>query len=198
MSVFAQLATWLAIAIPLFLKLGLLIGALGSLIEAIGVQFNKKALVSIGQKLEAIAVDIPKLIGKLPQFPDPQGGSPNFSSTRLPKDPNPPSIPPLSAAMVCLASLVFSLSACALFESKIPALEQCAPTPAQLAQQVADILLAGGDYQSALEQQALKDGENAVLCAVHAFMTSHKVGASENETAAKARAKAYLDAKGAK
>lgn len=133
--------------------------------------------------------------GKLGARKGPPTGPNDYSSKRLPQDPKPPSIPPLAAACVALGLM---LSGCALFESKVPALEQCAPTPAALAAQVADILAAGGDYKSALEQLALKDTEAAVLCAVEAFVGDGKVASSDGDAAAKARGREYLASKGVK
>lgn len=99
-------------------------------------------------------------------------------------------------ALLMLLGVSFALNSqgCAFFDSKVPALEKCAPTPGELATQVADILVAGGDYVASLEQLAAKDGEAAIICAVHAFID--KPAGGENAAPAKARAHAYLASKG--
>ena len=103
-----------------------------------------------------------------------------------------------AAALALLCGLTFAATGCSLFESKAPELEKCAPTPAALATQVAEILEAGsGDYASELEQLALTDGENAIVCAVGAFFSDLKtVDAAPGRVDAKARAHAYLKSKG--
>jgi hypothetical protein len=111
----------------------------------------------------------------------------------------PPSSPnwPTAAALFLLCCFGLHASACSLFGSKLPAAEKCLPTPATLLSQVTDILLAGGDYTTALEQKALADGEDAVLCAVKAFLSSgSKLAAGEADLAARKRARAYLATKG--
>lgn len=112
------------------------------------------------------------------------------------------SIPPIVGAGLCLLlafASVQSLTGCAFFESKLPSAEKCLPTPADLAARVADILLAGGDYKTALEQLALTKTESLVVCAVKAFLSSpQKLGDSEDGAAAHARASSYLVWKGIK
>jgi len=115
-------------------------------------------------------------------------------AVQTPPGPKPPSIPPLAAAG--LFALCFVLGGCALFESKLPDAERCLPTPASLAAQVADILAAGGDTTTALEQLAITQGEQAVICAVKAFLS--KPAASPTDSPERDRARAYLAAKGVK
>jgi hypothetical protein len=122
-------------------------------------------------------------------------------SVSPPPPPKGPSIPPLAAAGLFLICLV--LNGCGLFGSGgafWPKVEHCAPSPATLVSQVADVLAAGGDYEAALEQIALQDGKEAVLCAVQAFVSSigSKVGASESDSAARARGQAFLTKVGTK
>jgi hypothetical protein len=123
----------------------------------------------------------------LPGMPSNRSAAPLQSSGR--------SVLPVIGLMLVLC---FALSDCALFGSKLPDAEKCLPTPATLLSQVTDILLAGGDYTTALEHEAEAAGEGVVLCAVKAFLGSDKVGAGEADLAARKRARAYLTAKGAK
>lgn len=57
----AALPVWLAIA----LKVGVLVGLFGSLLEEIGKRFGLLRLVAVGQQIEAIAVDVPKFVEKI-------------------------------------------------------------------------------------------------------------------------------------
>lgn len=93
------------------------------------------------------------------------------------------------------------LTGCGFFASKgvtWPTLAaNCLPSPAKLVSQVEAILFAGGDYEKALEQQALTDGAGAVECAVaeatQALLASKgKVGASAQAGPAADRGKAFL------
>lgn len=104
-----------------------------------------------------------------------------------------PRVPPLACLMLALC---FVLPGCALFGSKLPAAEKCLPTPASLLSQVTDILLAGGDYTSALEVKAQADGEDVLICAVKAFLGSSQHAAGTSDIEARKRARAYLSAKG--
>lgn len=88
---------------------------------------------------------------------------------------------------------MLAVSSCALFASRLPDAEKCAPTPASLAAEVADILTAGGDMTAALDQLAVAQTEQAVFCAVEAFLSDGKFSSSSE---AKARARSYLASKG--
>lgn len=94
--------------------------------------------------------------------------------------------------MIAIAFSALSLQGCAWFKGSFwPNVEHCAPTPAALASEVAQILAAGGDYESALEQAGLKEGKDAVECAVIAFTNS--LGGPEGEnSAAKLRGRSFL------
>jgi hypothetical protein len=112
-----------------------------------------------------------------------------------PKDPSPPAAS--LVGVLCFAALCFALGGCAIFGahgSFWPKVEKCAPSPASLVSQVADILVAGGDYEAALKALALQDGAAAVICAVQAFVSStgHKFGAGPEELSGVARGKAFL------
>lgn len=116
-----------------------------------------------------------------------------------PKIPKPPSTPSGMGPMggMLALCLCLSLASCAIFGSGgsfWPKVEKCAPIPASLVRQVADILVAGGDYEAALKQLALQDGGAAVICAVQAFVSSiaSKVGAAPDELSGEARGKAFL------
>jgi len=122
-------------------------------------------------------------------------GAPSNRSAAPLQAPKPFVPPPMG--LLCLFCLgCFGLSGCALFESKLPDAEKCLPTPASLAAQVADILAAGGDTTTALEQLAITQGEQAVICAVKAFLS--KPAVSPTDSPERARARAYLAAKGVK
>jgi len=63
-----QIQAFLAYVGPLLLialKVGVVIGGTGSVLEAIGKWRAWPKLVAVGQKLEAIGADIPKLVGKI-------------------------------------------------------------------------------------------------------------------------------------
>ncbi len=96
-----------------------------------------------------------------------------------------------------VAMLAFHSTGCAWFNSKLPAAEKCLPTTAALAGQVATILAEGGDYVAKLEALAQMDGEATVLCAIQAFLSAKKPGASEDSAASHERAHHYLMLKGA-
>jgi hypothetical protein len=57
----AALPAWLAIA----LKVGVVIGLIGSLVEEVGKRFNLPRLAAVGQQIEAVAVDVPKLVSRV-------------------------------------------------------------------------------------------------------------------------------------
>lgn len=122
-------------------------------------------------------------------------GAPSNRSSAPLQAPKPFVPPPMGLLMLCFA-LVFAASGCSLFESKLPDAEKCLPTPASLAAQVADILASGGDTTTALEQLAVTQTEQAVICAVKAFLS--KPAASPVDSPERARARAYLAAKGVK
>lgn len=167
--------------------------ALQKFLRAVGLDpFNLLAAVSLWAK------------GKLPEAQ--QNGAKAVAAFKIasiapPPPPPPPSDPPWNPSAMIAALLVVCFaahtSACSVFGSNgsfWPKVEHCAPSPASLVSQVADILLAGGDYEAALKQKALIDGAAIVECAVAAFVQSigHKVGASPDELAGEARGKAFL------
>lgn len=170
--------------VPAFLALGIAIGAVGTGLEALGAWIGKTWLVALGQKLEAIGADIPKLVGKL----------------------KPPALPMLMLALTLLVPLVIFCSACGLFSSSGPLypIAQCAPSPATLLEQVKAILLDGTGYMQKLDElgkQLGKDGLHLVVCATAEYdqeLSSAKLPATAAESAARARAEAYLAARGAK
>jgi hypothetical protein len=123
-------------------------------------------------------------------------GAPSNRSSAPLRAPQPFKPPPLTLLTLALCLGCFVLSGCAFFESKLPDAEKCLPTPAALAAQVADILAAGGDTTAALEQLAVTQTEQAVICAVKAFLG--KPAASPSDSPSRARARAYLSTKGAK
>jgi len=182
MTQLQQLFTWLAAGIPVFLALGVAIGGIGSLLEAIGVWKNWPALVAIGQKFEAIGADIPKLLSKLPKVPA--------------------SLIPLVLGLTFAATV----AACSLFGSggALAPVADCAPTAPELEHQVANILTDGTEYSAKLDdlaQQIGKDGLATVECAVQAYLgelAAVKMAASPAQAAAKERGKAYLASKGGK
>lgn len=105
------------------------------------------------------------------------------------------SVPPLVGLMIgCL----LALGACSLFGSKSPLWPdeaKCLPSADSLLREVADILLAGGDYETALAHLAEKDTGAAVVCAVSTLVNdwgSGKLGADEPHLAGSARGKAFL------
>jgi hypothetical protein len=124
----------------------------------------------------------------------------NDGTAKPPSKFPPASKPPTFGGMgpmggMLVMCLVLSLTGCAWFKGSFwPNVSHCAPSPASLVADVADILSAGSNYESALEQLALVKGKDLVLCAVEAFVNSigKKVGASPEEMAAHARGKAFL------
>lgn len=109
---------------------------------------------------------------------------------------SPSSSPPFAPIALLLLCCCFGLSqsGCALFGSGgsfWPKVEHCAPSPSILVSQVATVLAAGGDYESALEQLALSDGKEIVECAVQAFVNSI-AGPEGESTGAKSRGRAFL------
>lgn len=114
----------------------------------------------------------------------------NRSTAPLPSTKNPVKVPPLVGLMLCLFALC--LAGCNWLESKAPAVEACAPTPAALAAQVAAILADGGDYKSKLEALFVTDTEAAVVCAVQAFLSAKSTNVGAEDSQAKARGQAFL------
>jgi hypothetical protein len=117
------------------------------------------------------------------------------SSAPLPSNPKPPTGLASALALLLAIGLAFHSTGCAWFKGSFwPNVAKCAPSAASLVAQVGQLLAAGGDYETALEQLALADGKDLVLCAVQAFVNSvgSKVGASPDELAAVARGKAFL------
>lgn len=99
--------------------------------------------------------------------------------------------------LACMLGLTGLTAGCSLFGgsgSFWPVVKQCAPSPASLIDQAADVLLAGGDYRQALKDLALSNGAAAVECAVKAAIDSllGKVGAGPTEQHAVARGRAFL------
>jgi len=87
-------------------------------------------------------------------------------SAPKPRDPSGPAIGGVMA--LCL---VLSMAGCGLFgRGMLPALENCAPTKAEIIQQVISILMSGGDYVGALEHAGIDDGKGALTCAVQAAL----------------------------
>ena len=108
-----------------------------------------------------------------------------------------PFVPPLPLLLLLTLVLACGLPGCSLFGpggSVWPKVESCAPSAASLVMQVENVLLAGGDYESALLQLAEKQGKDVIVCAVEAAMAElgSKIGASPERMGAKARAKAFL------
>jgi hypothetical protein len=60
----AALPAWFAIA----LKVGIVVGLTGSLIEEIGKRFNRPLVAAFGQQVEAIAVDVPKVVSRVQAY----------------------------------------------------------------------------------------------------------------------------------
>ena len=175
------LPLWLAIA----LKVGVIVGLVGSLLEEIGKRFSLFRLIAVGQQIEAIAVDVPKFVSRIRGW-----DLPGIVDKFRKKAP--------SALVLCLAlACAPALSGCAWFNSKLPTAEKCLPTPAALAGQVAMILAGGGDYVAKLEALAQTDGAATVLCAVQAFLSTHAPAASEYSEP-RERALNYIELKGAK
>lgn len=171
-----QLIAYLAPLLLITLKVGVVIGGFGSLLEAIGVWRGWPKLVAVGKKLEAIGTDIPKIIGKL-KFPNPGAGV------------------GMMAVLLLTLVLACGLPGCNVFGpggSVWPKVAHCAPTPASLLQQATAILLAGGDYESALLDLAKSETKETVICAVEAAVAElgSKVGAAQSP--AHARGKAFL------
>lgn len=104
-------------------------------------------------------------------------------------------LPSLAGLMLALC---FALFGCGLGAGAFwPPYAHCAPTPAKLLSEVTSILEAGGDYESALEQLAIAEGKDVVLCGVETFVG--QLGASTgNAAAAKARGRAFLASAGTK
>jgi hypothetical protein len=99
------------------------------------------------------------------------------------------------AGSLLVIVLSFHSVGCAWFKGSFwPNVEKCAPSSTTLIAQVTQVMEAGGDYETALEQLALTDGKDLVLCAVQAFVNSigSKAGASTDEMAGVARGKAFL------
>ena len=112
--------------------------------------------------------------------------------------------PPFVSAAAIGATLgfvaTFALAGCSLFGSKgplWPVVAKCLPSPASLLSQIADVLLGGGDYESALLRYAQTAGRDAVICAVQELVDKWGrpgISATEGMRLAPAygRAKAFL------
>lgn len=107
--------------------------------------------------------------------------------------------PPLAGTMLMavLAATCLVTAGCGNGGAFWPPYAHCVPTPSSLLTDVTTILEAGGDYETALEQLALKQGKEAVYCAVETYVA--QIGASVDGAAqAKARGRAFLASSGTK
>lgn len=165
---------------------------------AAGLDFPTASLAAVGG---AIGISIPAMgiNSLLTEAPMRWNGG----AGGAPPPPKParmfPSDPPLPGGMVLILAIGFAFHAqgCSVFGSNgsfWPKVERCAPVPGTLVSQAADVLLAGGDYEAALKELAVKDGAAAVVCAVQAAVDSllGKVGASPEDGQAVARGKAFM------
>lgn len=113
-------------------------------------------------------------------------------SKMVPSDP-----PPNQAAIVSLLLACLCLTSCLQSKFTWPDAVACAPAPATLETQVEAILMAGGDYDAALEQLALADSKQAVICAVSGFLDGLSAS-DEGLQAPRSRARAFLEHAGTK
>lgn len=182
-----QVTKFLAYVGPLLfiaLKVGVVVGALGSALEAVGLYFKLPRVEAFGKALEAYGADIPKWIKNA------WAVLPDFVKKLVPGF-----VPPAVLMLVA-----FHSTGCAWFKGSVePIAKECAPSEASLVAQVSQLLLSGGDYAAQLEQLAVVDGAGVIECAVKAAIQAlmsdvGKVGANSEDGAAVARGKAYLAA----
>lgn len=94
MNQVTQLFIYLAPLLFITIKVGVAIGGAGSMLEAIGTWRKLPKLVTLGQKLEAIGTDIPKLVGDVQKM-----------------------LPPAALAVIACI-LCFALCACSAAQTK--------------------------------------------------------------------------------
>jgi hypothetical protein len=189
LAILASPATYVAVGV-----LAVVVGLVGSAIEKVGVAFGFPRAVALGKTLEAFAGDLPKALANLPTI---------FRG-----------IKPTALPLLCFAFAAWTtifLCACppgtaggtggsggsssADGGSLWPDVAKCAPKPGDLIGEVTQILLSGGDYEKALEQEAIKDGGAAVVCAVNTLVSDWtSPGAARNALRADAlaRGQAFL------
>lgn len=108
-----------------------------------------------------------------------------------------------AAALLLVFALSATLTACSLFGAQgplWPTVEHCLPAPATLLDQVTSLLLAGGDYESGLDQLATTDGVAALQCALKEAIADLSGAGSKftpkASTEAAARGRKFLAQKG--
>jgi hypothetical protein len=116
-----------------------------------------------------------------------------------PKPPNGARGAGLTGGVSFVLTLVLAcgLPGCSVFGpggSVWPAVARCAPSERDLIDQVAAILLAGGDYKAALLERAKTTTKEAIVCAVQAAVDelASKVGASPARMSAASRGNEFL------
>lgn len=167
------------------------IGLIGSGLEKLGTALAWPRLEAFGKVLEAIASDVPKALSN--------GKTLLVGAAKA---------LPAAILLLCLGAL--TLTACppgtgggsagsggssSDAGSLWPDVAKCAPNPGDLIGEVTQILLSGGDYETALEQEAIKDGGAAVVCAVNTLVRDWTApGAARNalRTDALTRGQAFL------
>jgi len=180
-----------------------LFAVIGALL--LGVQQQLVPLAPAGTQPTLIA-----LLAGIAHYLDAWGHKERVSEAAVALDNPPakraPSLPPLPLLMLLTLVLACGLPGCSLFGpggSVWPAVARCAPSAATLVQQVTAILLAGGDYESALLSLAEHEqaGKDAVICAVKeataalksdAGYGSDKLAASPARFSAAARGDLFL------
>jgi hypothetical protein len=147
--------TFLAYVGPLLLvmlKVGLVIGGTGSVLEEVGKLLKLQRLVTFGQLLEHIGADVPGFVDKIRKLLG--------------------MVAPL-VPMLALFLLSFTAGlACSPFKVDWPKLGACAePLRPGLTQVVGDILASNGDAESDLATLGKTEGLAAVECAVQQLVS---------------------------
>lgn len=159
----------------IFLKVGVVIGGTGTLIETVGKWRKWTKWIVFGQKLEAIGADIPKLVEKI-EKQLPPGLVGNISMM-------------LVVSIVML--IITALPGC----SKVnwPAVMQCGAPLAQAELTAVSTALAGdGDVESALADIAKQYGPSTVECAVQEIVSDLAAKKAAGDQKAIHRGRAFL------
>lgn len=186
MNQVTQLLTTIGPLLLIALKCGLVIGGTGSLLEAIGNWRNLPKLIAIGQKLEAIGADIPKLVGKV-QTLLPPPYTPTNSRPFPGSDPEPTQTPPRSALIGLALAALLVIPGCGLLSAAYPVIAEAGVV-------IADAINAVDAAQALLPTLHLDASQEAAAEDVIARARKALAAAAEADQGAKDLTEEQLDA----
>lgn len=170
-ALFSSYAATIATLLVVFLKVGVVIGGTGTLLETVGKWRKWQSFVTFGQKLEAVGADIPKLVEKAEKL---------F---------------PQITTLTLMSIVILGVSLLPLGCSKVnwPAVLQCGDTLAQAELNAVTSALAGkDDVEDALADVAKLYGPGTVECAVQEVVSDLAAKKAAGDQRAIYRGRAFL------